>query len=92
MLNPDEQVWNHLKRELGKMYIETKKEMRRITINAIRSIQKRTSLIRSSFMLEQTKYDTGAKYQGSRRSYRETSKIKLSAQAHDLISAMASVH
>lgn len=55
-LNPDEQVWNHLKKALGKLFIETKEDMRRFALNAMRSIQKRTSLVRSFFMMKETIY------------------------------------
>jgi len=55
-LNPDEQVWNHLKRKIAKLFIATKEEMRRATLNAMRSIQKRTSLIRTFFKMDDTIY------------------------------------
>lgn len=55
-LNPDEQVWNHLKRKIAKLFIATKEEMRRATLNAMHSIQKRTSLIRSFFKMDDTIY------------------------------------
>lgn len=55
-LNPDEQVWNHLKRIVGKRFVETKEAMRSVVLNAMRSIQKRTLLIRSFFKLPDTKY------------------------------------
>jgi len=55
-LNPDEQVWNHAKRALGKLFIGSKDEMKRLALNALRSIQKRKSLICSFFQLKETKY------------------------------------
>jgi transposase len=55
-LNPDEQVWNHAKRALGQKFIETKDEMKRMAINALRSIQKRKQLVRAFFQLETTQY------------------------------------
>jgi len=55
-LNPDEQVWNHAKKALGKIFIGSKDEMKRLALNVLRSIQKRKSLIRSFFLLEDTNY------------------------------------
>ncbi len=55
-LNPDEQVWNHAKRALGQKYIETKEEMKRLAINALRSIQMRKALVCSFFQLDTTQY------------------------------------
>ena len=49
-LNPDEQVWSHLKHHrLGKMIIKTKEEMESKVKSALRSIQRTTSLIMSFF-------------------------------------------
>lgn len=49
-LNPDEQVWSHLKHHrLGKMVIRTKDELITKTYSALRSIQRTSSLIMSFF-------------------------------------------
>ncbi len=49
-LNPDEQVWSHLKHHrLGKMIIKTKEDLESKIKSALRSIQKTTSLIMSFF-------------------------------------------
>ena len=55
-LNPDEQVWNHAKSRLGKLFFTTRKEMRRLMFNILRSIQKSKRLVRSFFGLNSTKY------------------------------------
>jgi len=55
-LNPDEQVWNHAKARLGKLFIDSKETMKRNVLNIMRSIQKNVRLIRSFFELENTKY------------------------------------
>lgn len=55
-LNPDEQVWNHAKARLAKLFIDSKEAMKRSMLNIMRSIQKNTSLIRSFFQLETTRY------------------------------------
>lgn len=59
-LNPDEQVWNHAKRRLGKLFVITKEEMKSALTSIMRSIQRTKSLIRSFFMLEGTKYAAAA--------------------------------
>lgn len=55
-LNPDEQVWNHAKARLGKLFIDSKETMKRCVLNVMRSIQKNVRLVRSFFELEDTKY------------------------------------
>lgn len=55
-LNPDEQVWNHAKSRLGKLFIDSEQSMRLHVLNIMRSIQKNTALIRSFFKLENTSY------------------------------------
>lgn len=55
-LNPDEQVWNHAKSHLGKRSIFDKQDMKRHLVSILRSIQKRTSLIKSFFRLPDTSY------------------------------------
>ena len=49
-LNPDEQVWSHLKHHrLGKMIIKTKEDLETKIKSALRSIQRTTSLVMSFF-------------------------------------------
>lgn len=55
-LNPDEQVWNHLKGRLGKMFIQTKNDMNKCVLKIMRSIQKNKKLVKSFFQLEDTLY------------------------------------
>jgi transposase len=55
-LNPDEQVWNHLKRRIGKMLITSKAEMKRQVKNILLSIQRSVKLVQSFFQLKDTKY------------------------------------
>lgn len=55
-LNPDEQVWNHAKARLGKLFIDGKEAMRRQVLNIMLSIQKSADLVRSFFHLPDTKY------------------------------------
>ena len=56
-LNPDEQVWSHLKHHrLGKMVIKTKDELETKVKSALRSIQKTTSLVMSFFRHKDCRY------------------------------------
>lgn len=55
-LNPDEQVWNHAKRRLSKLFVVTKEETKKAMKSILCSIQRTRSLILSFFMLEDTKY------------------------------------
>jgi len=54
-LNPDEQVWNHLKLRLVKNSIFNKEEMKSSVLSIMRSIQKKTNLIQSFFKMKDTK-------------------------------------
>jgi transposase len=44
-LNPYEQVWNHAKGRLAKLFIDSAATMKRAILNTMRSIQKQTSLV-----------------------------------------------
>jgi len=55
-LNPDEQVWNHLKLRIGRLSIFNKEDMKKCTLSIMHSIQKKTSLIKSFFKMKDTKY------------------------------------
>jgi len=55
-LNPDEQVWNHAKLQLGKRAIKSEGEMKKHLISIMKSIQKRKKLIKSFFSMPDTQY------------------------------------
>ena len=55
-LNPDEQVWNHAKLQLGKRAIRNSGEMKKCLLSVMRSIQQRKTLIKSFFSMPDTKY------------------------------------
>jgi transposase len=59
-LDPDEQVWNHLKRRLGKLFLESKQQMREQVRSILQSIQRSANLLRSFFQLTDTKYAADA--------------------------------
>ncbi len=47
--NPDEQVWAHVKRRVSSQFVESKDEMKRLALGALRRIQKLPKLVRSFF-------------------------------------------
>ena len=55
-LNPDEQVWNHAKARLAKLFIDSAQTMKESVLNIMRSIQKQSWLIRSFFQMKDTRY------------------------------------
>ncbi len=55
-LNPDEQVWNHAKREVGKMAIRSKEAMEKAILSVMAAIQNKNDLVKSFFRMEHTKY------------------------------------
>lgn len=55
-LNPDEQVWNHAKARLAKLFIDSAESLKRSMLNIMRSIQKQRRLIQSFFQLKETRY------------------------------------
>ena len=55
-LNPDEQVWNHAKRRLGRLFIATRDEMKVAVHGILRSIQQSAKLVLSFFQLPDTCY------------------------------------
>lgn len=59
-LNPDEQVWNHLKARMGKLFIESKEQMKRLTKATLLSIQRNMELVLSFFALKDTRYAADA--------------------------------
>lgn len=46
-LNPDEQVWAHVKRQVSRQLVQSMDEMKRMTLGALRRIQKLPRLVRS---------------------------------------------
>jgi transposase len=57
--NPDEQVWNHAKGRLAKLFIDSKATLKSSMLAILRSIQKQSDLIRSFFQMEFTSYVLG---------------------------------
>jgi transposase len=55
-LNPDEQVWNHAKAEVGKRPIQSKDEMEKTILSAMLAIQNKIDLVKSFFQLPDTLY------------------------------------
>jgi transposase len=55
-LNPDEQVWNHAKSRLAKLFVATKEEFKAALFSIMLSIQRTTDLVQSFFQLPGTKY------------------------------------
>ena len=55
-LNPDEQVWNHAKSDVGKRPIKSKLEMEALILSAMQSIQQKIELVKSFFRLPDTLY------------------------------------
>ncbi|KVD52823.1 hypothetical protein WI87_26295 [Burkholderia ubonensis] len=55
-LNPDEQVWAHVKRSVSKRLVQTKDEMKRLAIGALRRIQKLPALVKSIFRQPECQY------------------------------------
>ena len=51
-LNPDEQVWNHLKQRLVKIMITSKNTMKKKTQNIMQFIQKKKGMVKSFFKLK----------------------------------------
>ena len=55
-LNPDEQVWAHVKRQVAKQLVESKSEMKQLVIGALRRIQKLPALVKSFFCQPECQY------------------------------------
>jgi transposase len=55
-LNPDEQVWAHVKRQVAKRFVQDKDSMKRLAIGALRRIQKLPRLVRSFFLQPECLY------------------------------------
>lgn len=48
-LNPDEQVWAQVKRRVSKRLVQSKDDMKRLALGALRRIQKLPELVKSFF-------------------------------------------
>jgi transposase len=59
-LNPDEQVWNQAKREIGSQSLNTKKNLREAVERALQAIQTSVKMVQSFFLLRDTKYACAA--------------------------------
>lgn len=55
-LNPDEQVWAHVKRQVAKRFVQDKDNMKRLALGALRRIQKLPHLVRSFFQQPECRY------------------------------------
>ena len=54
-LNPNEQVWNQAKREIGKQSLNTTKNLREAVDQTLQAIQSSVKMIQSFFRLPDTK-------------------------------------
>jgi hypothetical protein len=55
-LNPDEQVWAHVKRRVSKQSVKAKDDMKKLALGALRRIQKLPRLVRAFFQPPECKY------------------------------------
>jgi transposase len=55
-LNPDEQVWAHVKRQVARQLVQSKDEMKRLALGALRRIQKLPKLVKSFFLQPECQY------------------------------------
>ena len=55
-LNPDEQVWAHVKRQVSRQLVQSKDEMKRLALGALRRIQKLPELVKSFFRQPECRY------------------------------------
>jgi transposase len=55
-LNPDEQVWAHVKRRVSKQSVQAKDDMKKLALGALRRIQKLPRLIKSFFQQPECQY------------------------------------
>lgn len=55
-LNPDEQVWAHVKRRVAKQLVDSKIEMKQRVISALRSIQKLPEIVKAFFRQPECQY------------------------------------
>ncbi|GAB7549248.1 IS630 family transposase [Cupriavidus sp. 8B] len=55
-LNPDEQVWAHVKRQVSKRLVQGKNEMKKLARSALRRIQRLPELVKSFFRQPECQY------------------------------------
>jgi transposase len=55
-LNPDEQVWAHVKRRVARQVAQSKDDMTRLALGALRRIQKLPELVKSFFLQPECQY------------------------------------
>jgi len=56
LLNPDEVVWAHVKREVSGQLVQSKEQMHRLALGALRRIQKLPGLVKSFFRQPECHY------------------------------------
>lgn len=55
-LNPDEQVWAHVKRQVSRQLVQSQDEMKRLALGALRRLQKLPKLVQSFFKQPECQY------------------------------------
>lgn len=55
-LNPDEQVWAHVKRQVSKQFVQGKDDMKKLAIGALRRLQKLPNLVKNFFRQPECRY------------------------------------
>ncbi len=55
-LNPDEQVWAHVKRQVSKQFVQSLDDMKKLALGALRRIQKLPALVKSFFRQTECQY------------------------------------
>ncbi|WP_152389648.1 IS630 family transposase [Azotobacter salinestris] len=55
-LNPDEQVWGHVKRSVSRRLVQNREEMKKLALGALRRIQKLPELVKSFFRHPDCRY------------------------------------
>lgn len=55
-LNPDEQVWAHVKRQVARQLVQSAEDMKRLALGALRRLQKLPALVRSFFHQPECQY------------------------------------
>ncbi|TKD37246.1 transposase, partial [Azotobacter chroococcum] len=55
-LNPDEQVWRHVKRSVSRRLVQNREEMKKLALGALRRIQKLPELVKSFFRHPDCRY------------------------------------
>lgn len=55
-LNPDEQVWAHVKRQVSKQFVQDKEGMKKLALGALRRIQKLPAMVKLFFKQQECRY------------------------------------